>query len=75
MIWLYLWGRRGNAQGQPQCRRKVMIVGLPFGFGSCSVEDEGAFAPTSGAEEVSSLGGVSQELSSCWKVMVDRLLF
>jgi hypothetical protein len=57
-------------QGQPQCRRKVIIVGLPFGFGNCRFELVGDFSPTSGALDVSTAEGVFHEAHSCWKVMV-----
>ncbi len=57
------------AQGQPQWRRKAMTVGLPFGFGIGSFEEDGAFAPTSGAGEVVMAFGLIHERSSCWNVI------
>ena len=64
----------GDSHGQPQCRRKVTIVGLPFEDGIGSFEVEGAFAPTSGAGEVSTAVGLIHERSSCWKVIVSELI-
>lgn len=66
--------RRWNLKdmhGQPQCLRKAMIVGLPFGLGRGNFGDVGAFEPISGTG-----AGVPfrlphfQELSSCWKVIL-----
>jgi hypothetical protein len=68
-----LRGRR-EVHGQPQWRRKVTIAGFPLAFGICSVEVEGAFAPTSGAGEVVTAFGLIHELSSCWNVMMFVLL-
>lgn len=64
--------RRGrNEHGQPQWRRKVMTVGLPFWGGNESFSDEGALDPISGAgERVSDVGDI-HELSSCWKVILN----
>ena len=61
--------RRWDKHGQPQWRRKVIIVGLPFGSGNCSLEDEGALAPISSVAAVRRAGGLFHELSSCWNVM------
>jgi hypothetical protein len=62
--------KNGDLQGQPQCRRKEIIVGFPFGLGNCSVGDVGAFESTSGAGNVSRAVGVLQEFNSCWNVIV-----
>ena len=60
-----------SAKGQPQWRRKVSIVGLPEGWGN--VRDvEGAGEPREGGDDVGSLVGLSQEASSCRKVMMDQ---
>lgn len=62
--------KNGNLQGQPQCLKKVKTVGFPLGSGNCNFGDEGAFAPTFGAGDVSRVWGLHQESSSCWNVIV-----
>lgn len=64
----------GDVQGQPQCRRKAMIVGLPFEAGRVSFELEGTLLPSSGMGEVVTAFGKSQEWSSCWKVILTAVL-
>ena len=59
-----------DLQGQPQCRRKVIIVGFPFGFGSWSLGDEGAFEPSSGTGDILTAFGDIHEVNSCWNVIV-----
>jgi len=59
-----------SAKGHPQCRRKVIIVGFPLGFGSCNLDVLGAFEPTSGTSEVGTAVGFIQDFNSCWKVIV-----
>lgn len=63
-------------QGQPQWRRKVMIVGLAFGFGMGSRGEDGAFAPTAGTAGTgrAACGGgwvsAVADSGSCFEVMV-----
>lgn len=62
-------------QGQPQWRRKVMIVGLAFGFGMGSCAEMGAFAPTAGTGRAACGGGLVfvvavADSGSCFEVMV-----
>ena len=47
-----------------------MIVGFPFGSGSWSLGDEGAFEPSSGMGDVLTAFGDIHEVNSCWKVIV-----
>lgn len=68
--WVIWKGREGEVHGQPQWRRKVTMVGFPLFGGKGSFSDEGALVPNSGAGEVVIEGGESQELSSCWKVIL-----
>ena len=63
-------------QAQPQWRRKKIMLGLSRGRMSCG--DSGACAPTWGTGATSLVGGVLNELNSCWSVffmsrdMLDR---
>jgi hypothetical protein len=43
--------KRDSLQGQPQCLRKAMIVGLPS-LGTVSFGAVGAFSPTAGGDAV-----------------------
>lgn len=47
-----------------------MIVAFPFEGGMVSLELEGALLLISGTGEVVTALGESQELSSCWKVIL-----
>jgi hypothetical protein len=60
-----------SAKGQPQCLRKLIMVGLPSFAGMFSFGVGGAFWPTVGVSAVDTLGGDSHELSSVCQVMVD----
>lgn len=50
--------------GQPQCRRNVMMVGLPSAAGSSSLADDGACDPILGGSAMGTGDGVFHELSS-----------
>ena len=61
----------GNVQGQPQCRRNVIIVDFPSWTGKESSGVEGALLPISGTGDVVTDFGKAQLLSSCWKVIME----
>lgn len=70
---LLVWVKRGgDIQGQPQCRRNETTTGLPSLGGMVSFSSDGALVPIAGAGETGlEVGdGVSQDWSSCWKVML-----
>lgn len=62
--------QNADVPGQPQCRRKDIIIGFSSLFGSDSLEDEGAWEPISGTEDICRAGGLFHELSSWRKVMI-----
>ena len=59
-------------QGHPQCRRKLMIVGLPSCAGMVSLGVEGAFWPTAGTSAVCTVGGDIHDDNSVCQVIVKR---
>ena len=59
-------------QGHPQCRRKLMIVGLPSCAGMVSLGVEGAFWPTAGTSAVCTVGGDIHDQNSVCQVIVRR---
>lgn len=65
-------GEGGNLQGQPQWRRKTMIVGLSAGSSRLGLT--GALSPTFGTGATSLAGGVFHESHSCerlaWLVLL-----
>jgi hypothetical protein len=65
--WVELEG--GYVQGQPQCLRNVMMRGLPSLLGRDRSSVDGAGLPTSGAGNVSTAVGDSQEDITCLSVM------
>jgi hypothetical protein len=62
-----------SAKGQPQWRRKEIMVGLPScaGIKRFSLGVEGAGWLMVGGSAVWSRDGVIQDQNSVWKVMVD----
>lgn len=56
------YGGLGDLHGQPQCRRKTMMVGL--GWVRKRLDDGGALSPILGTGATSLWGGVLKELSS-----------
>lgn len=56
--------RTEDVHGQPQCRRKEMIVGFPSAFETGSLDDRGAAEPTFGTGDICKAGGLIHELSS-----------
>lgn len=66
MCWTTIKCNQDNdLQGQPQWRKNVMTVDLPFGSGSCSSEVVGASEPTTGIGDILIVVGVFQLFSSC----------
>ena len=61
-----------SAKGQPQWRRKVIIIGFSWGLGSCSfdVDVDDGLVPMDGTGDVESWEGKIHDAASCWKVMV-----
>jgi hypothetical protein len=62
--------KNADLQGQPQWRRKEIIIGFPSPFGIGRLEDEGALEPISGTGASCRAGRLFQELSSWRKVML-----
>lgn len=59
-----------DLQGHPQCRKNATMVGFPAVFGSLRRSCTGAGWPIAGGDDVLTLGGVSQEDSSCMVVIL-----
>jgi hypothetical protein len=62
--------RNADVPGQPQCRRKDIIIGFPSLSGTGSLEDEGALESISGTGDICRAGGLFHELNSWKRVMV-----
>ncbi len=58
-----------SANGQPQCRKNVIIVGFPSPAGSRSLGVEGALEPTAGTGDVERAAGKAQDESS-WRSVI-----
>lgn len=60
--------------GHPQCLRNAITTGLPSDCGILRALFAGACLPISGGDERSTFGGVSQEYSSCFVVILDQCI-
>jgi hypothetical protein len=62
-----------DAQGHPQCRRKLTTVGLPSGAGILSLGVEGAALSTAGVSEMVTGDGDIHDQNSLCQVIVSAI--